>query len=331
VYHDPFGQPHVVPGGSGGFGGAIVNESNLALTNCTFAGNNSGSGGQGVTGSGAVGGNGGNGGAIFNGRPGPNGGCFLVACTLSGNCAGSGGRGGTNSPPVYGPTAGTNGTGGGMWSPPQCQGCTQAPVRLSNTLIAGNGSQDTGPEVAGAYLSLGHNLVGRIDASSTIGLTNGVKFDRVGSFSVPLDPRLGPLADNGGPTPTMALLHGSPALNAGDDRLIGPAFRVMMDQRGFQRRSGGHVDIGALEFQSGGSKPPLVMANRSATSAFSFNFTDTNNPAATFSVLSTTNLFLPVGVWTLIGSPTQIGSGQFEFSAPQSAGEPQRFYRVSSP
>ena len=41
------------------------------------------------------------------------------------------------------------------------------------------------------------------------------------------DPLLGPLANNGGPTPTMALLPGSPAVDAGD-----PAFCLAADQRG---------------------------------------------------------------------------------------------------
>src|SRR5260370_1312301 len=59
--------------------------------------------------------------------------------------------------------------------------------------------------------------------------------------SPPRNPLLGALQDNGGPTPTMALLTGSPAVDAGDDTLTDP------DQRGFPRPSGSHVDIGAFE------------------------------------------------------------------------------------
>jgi hypothetical protein len=54
------------------------------------------------------------------------------------------------------------------------------------------------------------------------------------------DPRLGPLQDNGGPTETMALLVGSPALNAGDPAQLGVA-----DQRGVVRSGG--VNIGAYQ------------------------------------------------------------------------------------
>ena len=61
-----------------------------------------------------------------------------------------------------------------------------------------------------------------------------------------VDPLLGPLGDNGGPTPTMGLLPGSPALDAG--------FLVdatATDQRGQLRPAGVAVDIGAFEYQPG--------------------------------------------------------------------------------
>ena len=62
------------------------------------------------------------------------------------------------------------------------------------------------------------------------------------------DPLLGPLIDNGGPTETMALLPGSPAVDAGNN-----ALGLDFDQRGvgFARVSGRRADIGAFEFQSG--------------------------------------------------------------------------------
>jgi hypothetical protein len=60
------------------------------------------------------------------------------------------------------------------------------------------------------------------------------------------NPLLGPLADNGGPTQTFALLPGSPALDA-----IPPAnCFVATDQRGLPRPSGAGCDIGAFELQS---------------------------------------------------------------------------------
>ena len=58
------------------------------------------------------------------------------------------------------------------------------------------------------------------------------------------DPLLGPLEDNGGPTWTMNLLPGSPAIDAGDD-----ASCLDTDQRGIARPQGAHCDIGAYEYE----------------------------------------------------------------------------------
>ena len=93
-------------------------------------------------------------------------------------------------------------------------------------------------------ISASNNLIGAGDGS---GLTNGVNGNQVGSLAAPLDPLLGPLADNGGPTFTHALLAGSPAIDAGSN----PA-ALANDQRGpgFSRVSGAQADVGAFELQS---------------------------------------------------------------------------------
>jgi hypothetical protein len=59
-----------------------------------------------------------------------------------------------------------------------------------------------------------------------------------------VDPKLGPLHDNGGPTLTLALLAGSPALN-----VISTPCSVTVDQRGVHRPQpqGGKCDIGSFE------------------------------------------------------------------------------------
>ena len=62
----------------------------------------------------------------------------------------------------------------------------------------------------------------------------------IGGADAPIDPRLGPLQDNGGPTPTHALLLGSPAIDASS---ACPA----TDQRGVTRPQGAGCDIGAFE------------------------------------------------------------------------------------
>ena len=57
--------------------------------------------------------------------------------------------------------------------------------------------------------SLGWNLVGDATGCGMV----SEEGDRLGTAAEPIDPLLGDLADNGGPTPTHALEPGSPALD----------------------------------------------------------------------------------------------------------------------
>jgi hypothetical protein len=124
-------------------------------------------------------------------------------------------------------------------------------VTLVNTLVALN-SATAGPDFDGAVgAGSGHNLIG--DATGSQGFSAATQGDLLGTTANPLNPRLGPLQDNGGPTPTLALLPGSPALDAGLDSALsvtGPS-----DQRGqgFARVVNGAIDIGAFEVQP---RPP---------------------------------------------------------------------------
>jgi sugar lactone lactonase YvrE len=70
---------------------------------------------------------------------------------------------------------------------------------------------------------------------------------------------------------------------------------------------------------------PKILSN----GAFQFNFT--NTPGAPFTVLSTTNLALPASNWTILGAPSNLAPGQFQFTTDPLTNDPQRFYRVSSP
>ena len=108
-------------------------------------------------------------------------------------------------------------------------------VRLKNTIVASNTS---GLNFAGAgiYKDLGHNLSSDGSGSSFLTATGDLNNT---------NPLLGKLMNNGGPTQTMALLGGSPAINAGENSGA-PA----TDQRGFNRIVGGTVDIGAFEVQT---------------------------------------------------------------------------------
>ena len=86
---------------------------------------------------------------------------------------------------------------------------------LTSTLVAGNRAATGGPDVSGSVLATSaYNLIG--DGSDASGLTDGINGNQVGTAVSPINPLLGPLQDNGGPTQTRALLAGSPALNAGD-------------------------------------------------------------------------------------------------------------------
>src|SRR5262249_45755578 len=136
-----------------------------------------------------------------------------------------------SSSTVTGNTAG--GTGGGIVS-------TAGTATIRNTLVAQNLAA-TDPDVVGTFASQGHNLIG--DGTGGAGFTSSG--DQVGNSGAPIAPHLGLLQDNGGPTQTMALLAGSPAIDAGDNA----APPGVYDQRGigYPRITGGALDIGAFE------------------------------------------------------------------------------------
>jgi predicted outer membrane repeat protein len=232
---------------SNGAGGGI-SAGAATLTNSTLSDNTAASGG-GISGSTAT----------------------LTGSTVNGNTASNGAGGGIRAPmltltngTVSGNTAGTNGggiwaiaatllnativeniaqTGGGLFHE---QG---GAFGVKNTIVALNLVSFTGagPDVSGSFTSQGHNLIG--DGSGSSGFTNGTNGDQVGTSQNPIDPKLGPLANNGGRTKTHALLAGSPAIDKGDNS--GAPAR---DQRARRPRDGDGngngskiVDIGAFE------------------------------------------------------------------------------------
>ncbi|HEX9669118.1 MAG TPA: CSLREA domain-containing protein, partial [Thermoanaerobaculia bacterium] len=103
-------------------------------------------------------------------------------------------------------------------------------IGLRNSILAGN-TAAAGPDCSGSYTSDGYNLIGNSSGCHLNVVSTG---NLVGTPQQPIDPRLGPLADNGGPTPTHALLPGSPALDAGSPKPfeIGTAYCQAIDQRG---------------------------------------------------------------------------------------------------
>jgi CSLREA domain-containing protein len=118
---------------------------------------------------------------------------------------------------------------------------TSAKMLLANTIVAAN----SGGDCAGTIVSAGYNLI-----QSTTGCDIG---GRQEANVTGKDAKLGPLANNGGPTQTMALLAGSPAIDAGNPAPPGSGKGACesTDQRGTKRPVDGAgkavCDIGAYE------------------------------------------------------------------------------------
>ncbi len=109
-----------------------------------------------------------------------------------------------------------------------------ASLTLKNTIIAHNtGGLWKNCNGSGTVTSQGYNL--------SDDYTCGTWFTASSDLNN-TDPLLGPLQNNGGPTPTHALLPGSPAINAGSN-----AGCPATDQRNVFRPQGGACDIGAFE------------------------------------------------------------------------------------
>jgi hypothetical protein len=175
---------------------------------------------------------------------------LLDESTISGNSAGGTGGGiqlngtlnisGNSTTVILNSTIAFNtaaGTGGGI-------NFRGVPFISTLTLLSTIVSNDLG---AGAANDLALAAGGTINASNSLimtppapGVINGTNSGNL--FGV--DPLLGPLQNNGGPTLTMALLPGSPAIDAGSN----PGKRLE-DQRGFARVVGAAADIGAFEVQ----------------------------------------------------------------------------------
>src|SRR5207237_3433891 len=97
----------------------------------------------------------------------------------------------------------TANSGGGLYA-----GFTPASVSLTNTILAANTATDQPDCFVPGAIGGGHNVVGEADGFCA-GLVDGTNGNQVGTAPSPLDPRLDPLASDGGFTQTLALLAGS--------------------------------------------------------------------------------------------------------------------------
>ncbi|MGO9462978.1 MAG: beta strand repeat-containing protein, partial [Isosphaeraceae bacterium] len=221
-----------ISGNSAKFGGGLlVNQGTATLIGCTIAGNYANDKAGGLDNYGGT--------------------VTFENCTISGNTAKSGGGGvfaGLNNskPPTTtliettdADNSATSGVGG-LYN--------QGTATLTDTIVAGNstGSPSTASDVGGSAASSVTGTYNLIGDGGSGGISNGSNHDIVLTAQTETELVLGPLGSYGGPTKTIPLVVGNPAVGAGviaDDP--GTGMPITTDQRGLIR--GSSVDIGAFQ------------------------------------------------------------------------------------
>ena len=143
----------------------------------------------------------------------------------------------------------SGGNGGGIYS-------FAGTLTVNNSTIANNGGANLGGGICNLdTLNLTNSIVCNNTASTEPNIYGGISSGA--NNLVGANPLLAPLGNYGGPSPTMAPLPGSPAINAGT------ATTLTTDQRGFTRTVGQAVDIGAVEVQINTLVSSLVVTTNS--------------------------------------------------------------------
>jgi hypothetical protein len=235
---------------SNGFvdGGGIQNGGNLSLRNCAVINNQAG----------------GAGGGIFN-----TGILRISNCTFRGNSAQADGSA------IFNTSSGTltvdnstisanssvaimGGSGTGI------RNASGGTATIRNSILVGNTSPTSSKDVFGTFVSEGYNLIGTTAGSSGFPSTG----DQLGVTVAQVN--LGPLQDNGGPSPTMRPLPGSVAIDQGKRGLDASGQPINDDQRGSPRpvdlavsnaAGGDGSDIGAVEVGPLQTGPTFTVTN----------------------------------------------------------------------
>ena len=271
-----------------GGGISVTSPAGLTLTACTLSGDSAGSNGGGLYVGGTVGG----------------GGVTIINSTLANNTATNGGgvelndTAGSNfytltSDTISGNTANstnfTNGAGGGGLG--MLTATALPTVSLDNVIVSGNvsnnGFTDISMPASGYNLNASYSAIGVMAGYSLTTDTNNLSGANL---------NLQPLANNGGPTQTMAILPISQAIDAGD-----PAQAGTTDERGNTRPQGAAVDIGAYEFVSPTavltSAPAVTSANAASSNPYQLTVTYYAATAVKVSSIGTGDIMVagPVG------------------------------------
>ena len=275
--------------GSAIFSAGYTGEATTNLTNCTIYGNFTNNGAAAIYNDGTVSGS--------------------AVLTLT-NCSFAYNRATAASSSIYNDA-----------SNPDSFGIASTTVRNTLFYVANVGTDQ--PSIyndSGFFSSQGHNLsndnAGGDGNTGPGGYLNGVADKRN------TNPLLGPLANFGGPTDTVALANNSPAVNAGNDSLAPPH-----DARGYLRS--GTSDIGAYEF--GGIDPASIADIISiARSASNIVITFQGVAGTTFrlerkATLDGTTIWQSVGG---VNDKTPASDGPTQFTDPNAASLGHAFYRV---
>lgn len=198
-------------------------------------------------------------------------------------------------------------------------------AQIGGTILNASGAGSNIVHSSGSIISLGYNLSSDRGGGHLTNTTDQIN----------VNPMLGPLQNNGGLTPTHELLANSPAIDKGK------SFSLTTDQRGRPRpydasgitnASGGDgSDVGAFEVQAPAASGPILLTSSKTLDSGAFQFSFTNTPGASFTVVTSSNVALPLSNWTVLGSPSENTPGHFQFNDSQTTNRSQGFYGVRSP